>query len=133
MEKSWPANLESIPQILEFAYSYAMDMGLTARKARQLKLAIEEISVNIVRYAVSDDQKAEIKITLERFPSKVIIQVTDTGPPFNPLEVAAPRIDAPVHERPIGGLGIFLAKKMLDEMDYQRVGNRNILTMEKLL
>ena len=63
----------------------------------------------------------------------VSIQITDSGIPFNPLEKEDPDVDAPVSERQIGGLGIFLVKKVMDTISYRREGDLNVIYLEKNL
>jgi anti-sigma regulatory factor (Ser/Thr protein kinase) len=136
MEKSWPAVVESVPEICRFVYHYAIKLGFTPQKAKQLELATEEMVSNIVKYAFpcgEKDEKGEIKITVEKSPTKLVIHLSDVGVPFNPLEAAEPDIHASIEERPIGGLGIFLARRMVDDIQYRREENKNVLILVKFL
>jgi len=94
-------------------------------------LAVDEMVANIIAYAYADNDEhdIEVEITLEDMRLKVTI--IDEGRPFNPLDRPDPDIESPLEERPVGGLGIYLARNMMDTMEYQYVSNRNQLVMYK--
>jgi len=94
-------------------------------------LAIEEIFSNIVFYGFGDD--LDHHITLEVFveANSLILILQDGGIPFNPLNVQVGRRDKPLEERDKGGMGIILAKNLMDRMEYRRERGNNILRMEK--
>ncbi|MCL2698985.1 MAG: ATP-binding protein, partial [Defluviitaleaceae bacterium] len=64
---------------------------------------------------------------------EVVIEFEDKGAEYNPLEKEDPDIEAGVDERPIGGLGIYMVKNMMDAVDYRREGNKNIMTIKKII
>jgi len=133
MEKSWPAVMESIPEMREFVSQNASRIGFAHAKAKRLEIVIEEVTVNIIKYALTGDADARITIGMEESTSKLTIRIADRGSPFDPTDAAKPDLDAPLPERSIGGLGIFLAGKLLDEMSYLREDGWNILTMVKYI
>ncbi len=100
----------------------------------QIDIAIEEIFVNIARYAyTSGTGKADVTVEITDTPKTVFITFSDSGRPYNPLEKSDPDITLSAEERQIGGLGIFMVKKSMDEMRYEYLKGRNNLTLVKKL
>ena len=87
-----------------------------------LRLAVEEVVQNIVSYAYQDDGELEVELSDDE------ACFIDSGQPFNPLEAPEPDLEAPVEERTLGGLGIFLAKQYT-RLQYQYLAGKNCLTM----
>ncbi len=131
--KTLPAQLESIPDLTKPLLDCARAEGITDRKVMKLDLALEEILTNIVYYSYADSAEAgEIEVSCglnrETEPPLFMVEVADSGKPFDmTVEAAYPNISADIDNRKIGGLGIFLVKKTMDMVDYQREGNKNIL------
>lgn len=101
----------------------------TADLSFKVNLALEELVINIMDYGFEGGDH-EIDITLISEDHRLTIQIEDSGKPFDPMEDAPiPDVDAPINERPIGGLGIYLVRNMMDDMQYRREGGRNYLTL----
>ncbi len=96
-----------------------------------LHLVIEELAVNIADYAYPDGGDGYLDVLIDRTPETITITFKDGGTPFNPLERKMPDIDLPLEERGIGGLGIFLTVKKMDEVKYDYCNNENVLTIMK--
>lgn len=96
-------------------------------------LAIEELTTNSIKYGYDDGGEHIIEFELKFTPSELVIVVTDDGRPFNPLEAREPDTSLPIEQRPIGGLGIHLLRKMTDGMEYTRQNGKNRLTLRKSL
>ena len=96
-----------------------------------LHLVCEELVVNVVDYAYADGTEGYLDIEIERDDDSITIRFRDGGVPFNPLQKEMPDITLPLEERRIGGLGIFLTIKKMDEVTYDYVDNKNILTIKK--
>lgn len=96
-----------------------------------LRLVLEELVVNVVNYAYGEGGDGPLDITVENRDDAIVITLTDQGVPFNPLEQEAPDTDLPPEERPIGGLGIFLVREMMDNVTYRYEAGHNILTVGK--
>jgi anti-sigma regulatory factor (Ser/Thr protein kinase) len=111
----------------------AAQWELTPAMAMNINLVIEEAVSNIIFYAFNNNKKHKIKISMSVENNLLTIKITDDGVPFNPLAQQLPDINLPAEERPVGGLGIFLISQMMDEMNYIRKGNENILTLKKSL
>lgn len=100
----------------------------------QIDIAIKEIFVNIARYAyTSGTGKADVTVEITDTPKTVFITFSDSGRPYNPLEKSDPDITLSAEERQIGGLGIFMVKKSMNEMRYEYLKGRNNLTLVKKL
>ena len=110
-----------------------------------LRLVCEELVVNVVDYAYPEDAVGYLDIEIEREPQfdsvqhdkdsdgYITIRFRDGGKPFNPLAREMPDITLPLEERRIGGLGIFLTVKKMDEVTYDHVNNENVLTIKKII
>ena len=96
-----------------------------------LRLACEEVVVNIASYAYPDDAEGFIDIDIQK-TDRIILRFEDGGVPFNPLNYEEPDITLPWEERRIGGLGIYLVMKKMDAVRYEYANDRNILTIEKI-
>ena len=98
----------------------------------KIRLAVEEIVVNIVGYAYkNNNQDGYIKYEVKENNNTITITLCDGGIPFNPLAQKDPDVTLPVGERNIGGLGIYLAKKLMDEVTYKYENEENVLTIKK--
>src|SRR5262249_53582087 len=92
-------------------------------------LALEEIVTNIIKYAYSDPGVHEIRFAASLTAQHVVLRFVDDGHAFDPLSAPAPDLEQPLEERPIGGLGIELVRKLADRMEYARAAARNTLTV----
>lgn len=132
-------NNEELSLVLDFINKNLDLINPSPKFRAELELSIEEIFVNIVNYAyktTNTKNKINIQYRMDsniENPSKVIIEVSDSGTPFNPLKIESPDITLSSKERSIGGLGIFLLKKNVDNINYKYENKRNILTIEKNL
>ena len=105
--------------------------GLTSKVMHDLNLALEEVLTNIIAYGFNDDREHEIKIRLSAQSGEVSAEIEDDGRPFNPLETPEPDTTKPLEERTIGGLGIHLVRKLMDDVVYKRQADKNLLTLTK--
>ena len=100
-----------------------------------LHLALDEIVTNAVSYGHDDGREHEIVLRLTMLPAahprRIEVQVEDDGRPFNPLQAAKPDVSQSVEERPIGGLGIYLVRRVMDDLEYRRRRGKNVLVMRK--
>lgn len=99
------------------------------KRINEIEIATEEALVNIFHYAYQE-QEGDVEISCKTEHGRAfIIEITDTGMPFNPLSVSEPDTTLDVAERQIGGVGVFLIKKLMDDVIYRRDGNKNILEL----
>ncbi|MBR6878215.1 MAG: ATP-binding protein [Bacteroidales bacterium] len=118
-------------EIIDFLMA-SPDMPSDEAMRFKLQLSIEEAVENVVRYAYEGGIGwLEAGTSLDHESLILTIELRDAGVPFNPLEVPDPDITLPANEREIGGLGIYLCKKMMDSIDYHYVDGNNVLTMMK--
>ena len=94
-------------------------------------LSLDEVVTNVISYAFKDVQEHPIDVRLCLMGDVLQAEVTDSGRPFNPIDVPTPDLDAPIDERRIGGLGIHIVREMMDSLEYAREGERNILRLTK--
>ena len=92
-------------------------------------LALEEVVTNIIRYAHADPGAHEIRFGARLTADHVVLEFTDDGREFDPLAAKPPDLRPPPEERPIGGLGIHLVRKLAEEIEYERTGGKNRLTI----
>lgn len=128
----FPADDKNLPDVLEFI-GRCLDSISCPNKARiQIGISVEEVFVNISHYAY-DKPGGSVTVNVEATPGMAVITLIDTGFPFDPLKKTDPDITLSLEERPIGGLGVFMAKNLMDEMTYEYKDGQNILTMRKHL
>ncbi|MCR4891432.1 MAG: ATP-binding protein [Lachnospiraceae bacterium] len=127
------AKIENLDQVLGFVDTFLEKCDCPMKVQMQLDIAVEEIFVNIAHYAYdSEIGQAEIRIEKEE-SGQIKVTFIDSGKPFDPLQKEDPDVTLSVDKRPIGGLGIFMVKKSMDDMQYVRSDGCNILMIWKKL
>ena len=127
-----PAELERLDEVTNFVGTLLDANGCTPQTRTQLRMAMEELYVNVALYAYpSGDGWAEIRGSFE--DGVITLRLIDGGTPYDPLAKPDPDIMLSGEERPIGGLGIFMVKNMLDEMKYVYRDRCNQLILRKKL
>ena len=124
-------NIDEIPRLHAFVQSIAEDAGLDQAMAMSLNLALEEAVSNIILYAypAGSEGQADLEATIR--PDRIDFRLSDSGIPFDPTMTDDPDIAAKLEDRPVGGLGIYLVKRIMDRVSYARVHGKNILSMTK--
>ena len=131
MEKKFNASIDELDNVLNFIDNEIKDIN-DNKLLTKFNLVVEEIFVNIVSYAYEDNSNNNtVTISIKDNDDKTIITFIDSGKHFNPLIKDNPDISLSADERPVGGLGIYLVKKMMDNVEYEYKDNKNILTIEK--
>lgn len=118
------AALDSLPLIRHHVREAARRAGLDRRRASRLELAVDEIATNIVVHGRPADN-GFIALDIDLSDDSLTVALEDTAPPYDPRQAPPPDVDLPLEERPIGGLGVYLAVRSVDRFEYERVGNRN--------
>ncbi|MBQ7253995.1 MAG: SpoIIE family protein phosphatase [Bacteroidales bacterium] len=124
-------DVKEIARLGDFIKSFLSRLHLEPKTAANIRLALEEIVVNAVSYAYPEGTEGEITVEASSDCSKAVFTVTDNGQPFDPTKVESADISVDIENRPIGGLGLLLARKIMDSIEYQRNGSRNVLTLSK--
>lgn len=128
------ARLDNLDEVLDFVNQYLEAADCSMKVIGQVDLAVEELYTNIANYAYHPAPgEASIRCEITGEPLQVIIGFEDKGRPYNPLAREDPDITAGDMDREIGGLGIFLAKQLMDEVDYEFRDGKNVLTIKKQL
>ena len=126
------AKVENLDSVIEFVNTKLENYNASPRTRLQLETAVEELFVNIASYAYdTDDGTATIKAVVKDDPLAVFVTFIDNGVPYDPLKKKDPDITLSAAERSIGGLGIFMVKKSMDDVSYQYKEGCNILTIKK--
>ena len=110
---------------------FCEENSLSGEVTHDIHLALEEIFSNIVLYGFHDQDEHQIAISLSLRNNTLILEIKDDGIPFNPLESKTPDLEIPIEERETGGMGIHIARGLMDEIEYFRKQDKNILVMKK--
>lgn len=127
------AAFDALHSAAEAASRWLADRGAPSDVRYFCNLAIEELVTNCIKYGYDDPHEHVIDIELKFSPGELMLTVTDDGRPFNPLEQPEPDTGLPPDQRPIGGLGIHLLRRMSDGMEYIRERGKNRVTLRKVL
>lgn len=100
---------------------------------RSVSVALDELLTNTFAYGLAGRKDGEVSVEVELLQDRVCATVRDNGPPFNPLEMSAPDTGHSVEDRTIGGLGIHLTRRMMDDVTYERRDDQNLVSLAKLL
>ncbi len=125
------AKVESIPVITEFVDGQLEEMGSSIKAQMQVDVALDELLSNVAYYAYKDGNGTMTLQFEARGEDTAVITLIDEGMPYDPLAKEDPDLSLAAEDRPIGGLGIFLVKKTMDDMVYERKDEKNILKIVK--
>ena len=126
------ASLDDIPRAISFAETELQKLGCPHKSLVPITIAVDEIFSNIVKYAYPNAQgPVDLLLKRRETPKSVWLRFEDKGIPYNPLEEADPDVTLPAEKRSVGGLGIFMVKKLVDDVSYSYENGKNILTLIK--
>lgn len=126
------ATTENIETVTNFVNEQLEALNCPMRAQIQIDIAIDELFGNIAHYAYNPDVgSATVRVEVSKEPMAVIITFIDKGVPYDPLSSADPDVTLAAEERQIGGLGIYMVKKSMDEISYEYKNGQNILTIKK--
>ncbi len=120
--------IERLSQSLE---AFGRSQQLPEELLYAVNLALDEILTNVISYGYADEAEHEITVGLGIQAGELIAEVADDALPFNPLAAPPADVNSPLEERAVGGLGIHLARTLMDTMEYRREGDKNILILKK--
>jgi len=128
------SSTENLIQIRKFTESVAQESGFTEDEIGKIILAVDEACTNIIKHAYKYSPEGEIKITITFDSNKLVISIVDHGNHFDPNVIPEPDIKEYYKQKKSGGLGMFLIKKLMDEVVYSTTtGNKNQVTLIKYL
>jgi phosphoserine phosphatase RsbU/P len=133
MEKSIKIDnkIDEISRLSQFTEQVCSELRLDPELTMKIVLALEEAVSNVILYAYPKEENAAIDISFRILNGNLIISITDQGKEFDPTKGGEVDISLSADERPIGGLGIFLIKQIMNEVEYKRIAGSNVLTMKK--
>ena len=133
-ELTLPAVMESIPKVTAFIDGALEALDCPMKAQMQIDVAVDELFSNIVRYAYGDGTgDATVRFSFDEQERAAEITFLDSGVPFDPLAKADPDVHQSADQRSIGGLGIFMTKKIMDDVSYTYQDGQNILKLKKNL
>lgn len=128
-----PNDLSELERVSHELEEFGREHGLSATDVSAVNLAVDEILTNIILYAFPrrEDHQVELRVRLEK--DMLTVEFEDSGRPFDPLSVPEPELEAALEDRPVGGLGIHIVRRLMEDMSYRRHDNRNVLTLTRHL
>lgn len=135
MEKSiiLANELSEVRRLAEFIEEIGDEFSLTPDVVFNLNLVLEEAVVNIINYAYPKEEHESIYLSARMNDGTIVLVLTDTGKEFDPTLVPETDVTLAAEDREIGGLGIFLIRQIMNEVKYERIEGKNVLTLEKKL
>ncbi len=125
------SSLDELDQLCQNLETFGKKFGLSKKLIFEINLALDELFTNIISYGFKDNQEHTIKVTLTPQNDELCLCIEDDGKPFNPIDFETPNVSCSVEECKIGGLGIHIMKKLMDEVCYERCGDKNVLNLKK--
>ena len=126
------AKTENLQDVLDFIDGALESVDCPMKIQMQIDVAVEEMYVNVAHYAYAPETgEVTITIDVESTPGKAVITLTDRGVPFDPTAKEDPDVTLSAAERQIGGLGIYMVKKSMDDVSYEYRDGKNCLTIKK--
>lgn len=130
IQRKFKADIKELSKVQEFVEKELEKYNCNSKIKYQINLSVEEVFTNIAKYAYKDSLDL-CTLEIQHKENKIALIFEDNGIPFNPLERPNPDISLPIDKRNAGGLGIFLTKKTMDEVEYRYENNKNILILTK--
>jgi anti-sigma regulatory factor (Ser/Thr protein kinase) len=120
-----------LPRLVNELAAFCAGQQVPEDVSATMRLAVEEVVTNVIHHGTDPDNTHTIAISFQWEQGEFTAIVADDGRPFDPLAHPVPNTELPIEERPIGGLGVYMVRQLMDGLEYRRDGNRNILTMKK--
>ena len=135
MEKSiiLANDIAELGKLAQFIEEIGEDFSLSPDIVFNLNLVLEEAVVNVINYAYPKEEHQSIYLSAKLLEDSIVFVLTDTGLEFDPTKAPDADITLSADDRPIGGLGIFLIRQIMNEVKYERIDGKNVLTLEKRL
>ena len=124
-----PNDIAAVPQLTSFVDNVCSRLNIDGSTVMQMNLALEEAVVNVMNYAYPSGTQGEITLLAEADTRQLKFILTDSGKPFDPTTHAEVDTTLSAEKRGIGGLGIHLMRRYMDSINYERIGDQNVLTL----
>jgi serine/threonine-protein kinase RsbW len=124
-------NRREVGRLIDLVERFGRAAALVEDDVMDISLMLDEFVSNVIKYGYDDREEHRIQVDLALTGRHLTIRIEDDGRAFTPLEAKAPDLTLPIEQRPIGGLGILIAKTLTDSIGYERTNGRNILTLRK--
>jgi len=122
------ANIDNYDELCSWIEKTRAEWNISKELANKIDICVEEVFANILHYAYSD-KVGMFEVEFKKTEDNIILEFQDEGVVFNPLDKPDPNLHLPPEKKALGGLGIYLTKKMSDDVAYKRENNKNILTI----
>lgn len=124
-------DLSELERLCRTCEEIGQDINISDRTIFEMNLALDELFTNIISYGFNDHQEHTIKMSITVEGDQLQMRIEDDGVPFNPLASKTPEFQCGIEECKIGGLGIHLIRKLMDDVHYKRVADKNILVLRR--
>lgn len=124
-------DLHEIPRVGRMIESFVADYGLPSSLASAFTLASDELLVNVISYGYDDGQEHNIYLQINCDASALVLRLEDDGRAYNPFSAPIPDLTVELIDRPVGGLGVHLVRQLMDQVEYDRQANKNVVRLTK--
>ena len=125
------ASTEHLSKVREFVAKHARDFGFQKQDVADIRLAVDEAYTNIIKHSYKNDKHKSVDIELGHDGDEFWISLLDTGEAFDPTNYSKPDVRKKIKEKKRGGVGVFLIKKLMDQVEYLNDGTTNEIRMSK--
>lgn len=124
------ARTGNLDRLVRAGGRHAASLGFPRERISEIELAVEEILANICLYAYPEGEgKLSVKYLAENHPVKLVVEIVDSGIPFNILNAPPPDLTSELEQRSVGGLGVYLVRELADAAEYERSESMNVVRL----
>lgn len=127
------ASTEHLAEVRDFVAAHAENIGLTQKDISEIRLAVDEAYTNIIKHAYKNTPKEKVNIEIGSDSDHLWITLMDKGKSFDPSSYSEPDLMKRIKEKKRGGMGVYLIRKLMDQVQYNRKGHTNVIRMVKNL
>lgn len=125
------ASTEHLSEVRDFVGKHASEFGFEQQEVADIRLAVDEAYTNIIKHAYNHDEQKSVNIELGYNTQKFWISLLDTGDAFDPHEYSKPDVRQKIKEKKRGGVGVYLIRQLMDDVEYHKKGSVNEIRMTK--
>ena len=126
-------DVSELEKVMSFITDLCARNSIPPETEYDLNLALDEMITNVAKHAYPEGGEHQFTLQISASPEEFVARLEDDGMEFNPMAHPVPDLDAPLEERKVGGLGIFLVRQIMTTVEYQRVAGKNVITLRKKL